>query len=174
MEFPRLFRLAKYKNRVVEIYLKNGGLNYDNWEEYFVRPLLDREVDLLNQLIEEAGSIVLVPEIEDRLTWVHDSIGYFSFKRLSELLINEGGYDVSFAFDKMWKLKVPPKVRNFLWMLVINRIPTKDFLIRRGVQLQQTKNGCSWCDRDLEQSDHLFFKCKFMEFFWQKIFNGGR
>ncbi|MBA0655935.1 hypothetical protein Goklo_008351 [Gossypium klotzschianum] len=40
--------------------------------------------------------------------------------------------DVNFAFDKIWKLKVPPRVRNFLWMLAINRVPTKDFLMKRG------------------------------------------
>lgn len=78
---------------------------------------------------------------------------------------------MSFNFDKIWKLKVLPRVRSFLWMLAIGRIPTKEFLIRRGVQIQQLTKGCPWCDRELERSDHLFFKCKFVEGFWHKIFN---
>ncbi|MBA0700632.1 hypothetical protein Goari_005670 [Gossypium aridum] len=28
-----------------------------------------------------------------------------------------------------------------------------------------------WCERVLERGDHLFFKCKFIEGFWYKIFN---
>lgn len=85
-----------------------------------------------------------------------------SVKRLSELLIEEGGHDLSFDFDKIWKLKVRPGVRNFLWMLAIDRIPTKDFLIRSGVPLQQMTKGCPWCDRELEWSYHL------VEGFWRK------
>lgn len=49
------------------------------------------------------------------------------------------GVDLSFNFDKIWKLKVPPRVRSFLWMISIDRLPTKEFLIRRGVKLGQLR-----------------------------------
>lgn len=55
-------------------------------------------------------------------------------------------------------------------MLAIDRIPTKDFLVKRGVQIQPQDRGCPWCARELETSDHLCFKCNFIEGFWQKIF----
>ncbi|MBA0656383.1 hypothetical protein Goklo_008744 [Gossypium klotzschianum] len=32
----------------------------------------------------------------------------------------DGGEDINFAFDKIWKLKAPPRARSFLWMLAIN------------------------------------------------------
>lgn len=84
MEFPRLFRLEKHNKGVVENYLKNGGLNFDNREDCLVRPLLNKE---------------------DRGIWVHDSNGSFFVKRLSELLINSRGYESSFAFDKKMEAK---------------------------------------------------------------------
>lgn len=31
---------------------------------------------------------------------------------------------------------VPSRVRNFVWMIAIDRVPTKEFLGRRGVHLQ--------------------------------------
>lgn len=52
-------------------------------------------------------------------------------KQLSKLLIEDDGDDSIFSFDKIWKLKVPPRVRCFLWLLAINRVPTKDFLIKK-------------------------------------------
>ncbi|MBA0646979.1 hypothetical protein Goklo_014895 [Gossypium klotzschianum] len=60
---------------------------------------------MLNRLREVVSSKVLVPEEEDRLIWIHDNNG----------------------------LKVPARARSFLWMISIDRLPTKEFLIRRGV-----------------------------------------
>ncbi|MBA0729823.1 hypothetical protein Golax_022773 [Gossypium laxum] len=56
-------------------------------------------------------------------------------------------------------------------MLTIDRIHTKEFFIKRGVKLQNILIGCPWCERIPERANHLFFKCKFIEGFWYKIFN---
>ncbi|MBA0697780.1 hypothetical protein Goari_021305, partial [Gossypium aridum] len=66
------------------------------------------ELNMLNRLREVVRSKVLVRKEEDRLIWIHDDKRVFS-------------------------LKVPPRVRSFLWMISIDRLPTKEFLIRRGV-----------------------------------------
>ncbi|MBA0721296.1 hypothetical protein Golax_008855 [Gossypium laxum] len=105
-----------------------------------------------NKKGEVVSSKVLALEEEDRLIWIHDNNGVFSLKKLSKLLI-KGVEDISFAFDKIWKLKVPPRVKSFLWMISINRLPTKEFLTRRGVQLRQLERGCSWCDKELESAN---------------------
>ncbi|KAB2015823.1 hypothetical protein ES319_D08G053300v1 [Gossypium barbadense] len=55
---------------------------------------------------------------------------------------------------------MPPRVRNFLWVVSIDRLPTKDFLIRRG------------CYSEPETAVHLFFHCKFIVGFWRKFLNG--
>ncbi|MFQ6647111.1 hypothetical protein Gotur_019248 [Gossypium turneri] len=56
-------------------------------------------------------------------------------------------------------------------MLAIDRIPTKKFLVKRGVNLQNLLISCPWCERVPESASHLFFKCKFIEGFWIKNFN---
>ncbi|MBA0870978.1 hypothetical protein Goshw_019638, partial [Gossypium schwendimanii] len=73
----------------------------------------------------------------------------FSVRKCSKLLILDGGEDSKFAFDKIWKLKVPPRVRSFRWMLAIDRIPTKKFLVKRGVNLQNLSISCPWCEREV-------------------------
>ncbi|MBA0628268.1 hypothetical protein Godav_023029, partial [Gossypium davidsonii] len=47
-----------------------------------------------------------------------------------------------FPFIRIWKLKVQSRVRNFLWMMAIKRLPTKDFLISWGVHLDTSICGC--------------------------------
>lgn len=49
----------------------------------------------------------------------------FSVKKMIELLIVEGERGMDYDFDKIWKIKVPPRVKAFLWMMSIGRIPTK-------------------------------------------------
>ncbi|KAG8493932.1 hypothetical protein CXB51_011284 [Gossypium anomalum] len=112
-DFPRLFRLAKSKNSSVFDYSLNNGFCNVKWDELFVRPLLDREIEIFGHLIERVSSVILVPEVEDQLLWAHDSKGEFSVKQLSKLLLEGEGDDSIFAFDILWKLKVPPRVNNF-------------------------------------------------------------
>ncbi|KAK5841234.1 hypothetical protein PVK06_010143 [Gossypium arboreum] len=78
---------------------------------------------------------------------------------MSDLLMEKGVEDLSFDFEKIWKMKVPPRVTSFLWMLALGRLPTIEFFERRGIQFQQMRKECPWCDKELEIVDHLFFKC---------------
>lgn len=86
-------------------------------------------------------------------------MGEFSVKRLSDLFLEEGVLEEEFGFNKIWKLNV--------WMMAVGRIPTKDFLIKRGVQSLKLKKECPWCEKESESLEHLFFKCKFAEGFWK-------
>ncbi|KAK5840996.1 hypothetical protein PVK06_009904 [Gossypium arboreum] len=67
VDFPRLFRLAKLKYASVFDYSSNYGFSNVNWEDIFVRPLLDREMGILSRLIDRVSCVVLVPEVEDRI-----------------------------------------------------------------------------------------------------------
>ncbi|MBA0556531.1 hypothetical protein Golob_026621, partial [Gossypium lobatum] len=107
-------------------YSSNNGFSSVNWGEFFTQKLLDREVVMLRRFEYIVKSMELVPEVEDWLSWVHNSNEEFT------------------------KLKVPPRVRSFLWMLAILRIPTKEFLVKRGVQLQHILIRCLWCEREVE------------------------
>lgn len=171
LEFPRLFRLARQKGGTMVEYSRNNRFSRVKWNELFTRSLLEREEEMLRRLEDRVSSTELVLRVEDRLCWVHDSNREFTVSKCSELLIIDGEDDINFAFDKIWKLKVPPRVRSFLWMLAIDRIHTKEFLIKRGVKIQNILIGCPWCERVPEGANHLFFKCKFIEGFWYKIFN---
>ncbi|KAE8667826.1 hypothetical protein F3Y22_tig00112370pilonHSYRG00056 [Hibiscus syriacus] len=81
--------------------------------------------------------------MQDRVIWLHDQAGSFSVGELTDLLTNDNLVAPAFDFDQIWKMKVPPKVRSILWMLKIERIPTKEFLATRGVKFDEAVHGMS-------------------------------
>ncbi|MBA0753073.1 hypothetical protein Gogos_020805 [Gossypium gossypioides] len=155
-------------------FMRNYGFSRDEWNDLFTRSLLGREEVMLSKLVERVSSTVLVSDVEDKFCWAHDRNGEFSVRKYFELLIMDGGEDTNFAFDKIWKLKVPPRVQSSLWMLATDRIPTEEFLVKRGVNLQNISISCPWSERVPESENHLFFKCKFIEGFGLKYSIGGR
>ncbi|KAK8643652.1 hypothetical protein V6N13_012935 [Hibiscus sabdariffa] len=108
----------------------------------FIRPLLVRELDSWRDILSMFEGVALVPDLPDRLIWIHDRARIFSVRKLSELMLNDGVEDLAFNFNNVWSLFVPPKVRSFLWMLYLKRIPTIDFLLKRGISIEESKRDC--------------------------------
>ena len=59
------------------------------------------------------------------------------------------------AHRKIWKGKIPAKIKIFMWLLENNAILTKDNLIKRK-WVGYPK--CSFSDQN-ESINHLFFEC---------------
>ncbi|XP_058727130.1 uncharacterized protein LOC131598561 [Vicia villosa] len=58
-----------------------------------------------------------------------------------------------------------PRSIFHLWLLMLGRIPTKDRLVKFGVQVDQK---CCFCIEN-ESIDHLFFQCSFANSVWGEI-----
>ena len=63
----------------------------------------------------------------------------------------------------LWKLKIMPKIRLFLWQLCHNALPSRDTLLRRGIPLDPI---CPACLTDLEDTDHIFIHCPVAKHTW--------
>ncbi len=59
-------------------------------------------------------------------------------------------------FVQLWKLKVPLKVKIFVWLVLRRRVLTVDNLLKRGWYGDTT---CVLCSRQTETGDHLFAGC---------------
>ena len=66
---------------------------------------------------------------------------------------------------KIWKSKIPLKVKIFMWYLHRGVVLTKDNLARRN---WPGSKKCSFCSHD-ETIKHLFFQCKFARSTWSVI-----
>src|SRR4051812_845930 len=66
----------------------------------------------------------------------------------------------------LWKIKVPLKIKIFMWFLYKKVILSKDNLVKRNWQ------GCAkscFCDKD-EAIQHVFISCPFSKMLWRIIF----
>ena len=65
----------------------------------------------------------------------------------------------------VWKIKVPPKVHIFLWLISHNKILTRDNLVKRQSIDDLT---CVFCSES-ETCCHLFFECVVAKVVWREI-----
>jgi hypothetical protein len=101
-------------------------------------------------------------EDPDVFVWKLTTNGVFSVKSMYTDMMN--GHTV-FLRKYLWKIKVPLKIKIFMWFLYKKVILTKDNLAKRNW------NGCKncvFCDSN-ETINHLFFDCPFAKLIWRTI-----
>ncbi|GAA0141552.1 hypothetical protein LIER_02672 [Lithospermum erythrorhizon] len=142
---------------------------------------------------EDAKLILAIPlsrhGIMDRLVWNHTKSGCYltcSGYKLACTMKNNGDLEGRSVGDgstvrpsdglwsQLWRLKIPPRVRNFLWKCLHNILPTKDKLLRRRVAVDGT---CALCGEAPETLSHLFLSLISCRFWystpWQLVTTGG-
>jgi hypothetical protein len=65
----------------------------------------------------------------------------------------------------LWKIKIPLKIKVFLWLLYREAILTKDNLVKRNWHGNEM---CSFCNNH-KTIQHLFFYCALAKFIWRVI-----
>uniref|UniRef100_A0A803NWY3 RNase H type-1 domain-containing protein n=1 Tax=Cannabis sativa TaxID=3483 RepID=A0A803NWY3_CANSA len=69
-------------------------------------------------------------------------------------------------WNKIWKLEVPPKVRNFIWRVCNGWIPVKTVLRYRGMKID---SKCCWCGAEDETIEHSLWFCPSIKWFWKEL-----
>ena len=70
-----------------------------------------------------------------------------------------------FYYKPLWKLRVPLKIKIFMWYLIKGVVLTKDNLVKRN---WQGNIKCGFCDSN-ETIQHLFINCHFAYYIWRLI-----
>jgi hypothetical protein len=77
-------------------------------------------------------------------------------------LINNGFVDMN---RKMWKVRIPLKIKIFIWYVYKGVVLTKDNLAKYNCNRSKQ---CSFCCKD-ESIQRLFFDCYYARFMWGLI-----
>jgi hypothetical protein len=101
-------------------------------------------------------------EPQDRISWSLEPNGKFSVRSLYKSLCQ--GIPHKY-YGIVWEIKVPLKVRIFLWQLSKRRLPSNDNIRRR----KGPSNGtCALC-LEVEDNNHIFFRCPLACFMWSAV-----
>jgi hypothetical protein len=106
--------------------------------------------------------VALVADVQltyrrNRFVWGLHQNGLFSVKSMYRALL---GVEAIPYNTFIWKLKLPLKIKVFLWYLYKGVVLTKDNLAR---QQWQRDRKCCFCSFD-ESIQHLFFDCHLAKF----------
>jgi hypothetical protein len=149
---------------------ENGGWKWDlKWR----RTLFVWEEGLLQEL-GDLLALVSITDVNDCWVWNPGIDGDFTVKLTYVLLDNIlnprmlMSSSESFGFKFIWKSGVPSKVSALSWQLLLDRIPTRDNLRRRGV-IQTEDSSCPICHEVVESANHLFLHCRYAARVWYDI-----
>jgi hypothetical protein len=112
-----------------------------------------------------ASDIPLVPANHDQRSFVwgrkYTSARYYHF-----LFERVPKHEIMVA---IWSSKTLPKIKVFLWLLMLDRLNTRDIMSRKNWSVD-SGTDCSLCPTpSLETRSHLFFECDFAKNCWDEI-----
>ena len=112
----------------------------------------------------------------DTFVWPVERNGSYSVKLGNKTLCEDqliGGLETDVAetqrnlWKGVWKLKVPGKIKHFLWKFCTNSLPTKENLMKRTI-IQE--NVCHLCSNHPEDVKHALWGCSKVHQVWQRRF----
>jgi hypothetical protein len=131
------------------------------WRLQFRRWLDERAQNQLRQL-RDLLVVCLLSNEKDIARWSWEKSGTFSVKSMYNHLFSG---DPDEPNTKLWKSKIPLKIKIFLWLIQQNAILTKDNLSKR----KWTGDiRCYFCNEN-ENIEHLFFSCSVARYIWSLI-----
>ena len=159
-QFPRAFSYTLGEDASVR-----NMLTIPEIGEAFHLPLSTQAHDELRRIQNVVSSTELSDERDIwTCTWgssTFKTTPYYKFC-FRELQVHE-------AFHWLWKAKSVPKIKNFGWFLLVDRLNTRNMLSRRHYNIG-TNLDCLLCGEHVEETlEHLFFRCTFSTRCWLKL-----
>lgn len=132
---------------------------YQRWWDY------DVVTDLFNARNRDLILKIPLSTRRDRVVWywLADPRGVFSVRSCYKMMTYDANNSSSSFWRRLWKLNVPGKVKNFLWRIVKNVLPTTNNLLSRRVQVLPT---CSVYNAYNQSIIHALVECGFAKSCW--------
>lgn len=143
---------------------------YDHWREL---PLIQTGSRCFNRAwsLQSASQHIHLPVNLtagqlDELIWRWNANSDYSAKSCYQTMV--GGGLIKWEFSMIWRFSIPPTVKFFLFLMMRNKLLTREVLLRRSFHLPD--HSCPMCDTgSMETTLHLFFQCAHSLTIWCKV-----
>ncbi|KAH1253933.1 hypothetical protein GmHk_04G010476 [Glycine max] len=117
--------------------------------------------------IDQTAAISPHANVKDTWVWGAEPKGIFSTNYAYLCIKAEQlSEDQCLGFRQLWDIKIPPRALSFAWRLLWDRLPSKENLSRRQVDIEN--DLCPFYQSKAESASHLFFTCqKVMPLWWE-------
>jgi len=153
--YPVLFNIVRKKHATVANVLSSSPLNIS-----FRRALVGNKLFEWHSLVASLTHVNLEEGL-DIFIWGLHKTGSFTVRSMYRALISNG---INMS-QEIWHLRIPLKIKIFLWFLKKEVLLTKDNLVRRNWRGNRT---CEFCKQS-ESIQHRFFDCIYAKFLWRVI-----
>ncbi|GKB49550.1 RNA-directed DNA polymerase, eukaryota, reverse transcriptase zinc-binding domain protein [Tanacetum coccineum] len=157
--FPRIYMLDSDRSCLVMNRIPFYDVNF------FLRrqPRGGIEMAQLSELQAKIEHVTL-SDHGDSWLWTLDSSG-FSVASI-RYLVDSKTLDTTPNATR-WIRHIPIKVNIFIWRLMLNKLPSRVNLDRRGIDVNSIL--CPICQMDIETINHIFFSCDMALDLWAKL-----
>ena len=139
------------------------------WRLEWRRDRFQWETEIEGNLMECIASTSVKRDMEDVQVWGDELSDEFTVNATYVSLTKQTRGTRQDALELVWKMKAFPNVLVTAWRVLIDRIPTREGLCRRRVQMNSTV--CVMCMTQVETCQHLFIECKFAQQVWSLCLN---
>jgi len=154
--FPALYNIVRRKGATVRLVLSTMPLNVS-----FRRSLMGANLQAWHEVVAMVVDVQLTNK-RDRFVWRLHHNGLYSVNSKYRTLLGAKAIPYN---TLIWKLKLPLKIKVFMWYLYKGIILTKDNLARRQ---WQGDRRCCFCSSN-ESIQHLLFDCHYAKFIWRIV-----
>jgi hypothetical protein len=156
VQYPNLYNIVRKKSVTMAEVFSTRPLNVS-----FRKNLVSQNLHSWHKLVLRIANIHL-NERRDEFIWSLKSDGQFSVSSMYQVLLDS---DIILHNSYIWKIKIPLKIKVFLWLLYREAILTKDNLVNKN---WRGNEKCCFCFH-YETIQHLFFDCDLAKFIWRVI-----
>jgi hypothetical protein len=171
--YPALYNKSTRQNGTISElgYVGNNGWN---WNLVWTDILSAMEEAFAHDLINLLAQVRLPSALADRRRWIPSNVGVFTVKSVYEWLlylsvVDPLDDDTTASLKKLWKNNVPSKVSIFGWRLLLEKLPTREALIHRGVLNINVDRCCVMCLNMDETLEHVFLNCQVTVAVWSHV-----
>jgi hypothetical protein len=171
--YPNLYEKEVVQNVKVVERFPSEGMN-GMWAWHWNSLLTNEELQQVNSLMELFVGLSLHHNHPDSWKWIPGATGVFSVKSCYDFLLDNNQvvvFDPAMLdlFKNLWRNDSPSKVLIFGWRLLLDRLPTKSALHRRGILFNSQDLLCVLCLQHVEDCVHLFCHCPFIKRVWELV-----
>jgi hypothetical protein len=161
-KFPHLVTYAKRTD-----YSVSQALQHEYLQDLFHLPMSQAAYEEFLQLEEVCSHAqnLSIQQNPDSWSYIWGSSDFCSKKAYSMMM---GHYEVIPHFSWLWNSSCQPRHKFFFWLLLHDRLNTRNLLGRKNFHLQSY--DCIYINCPLEETlEHLFWNCPFAEICWDFI-----